>query len=169
MPNKDRYNIQLQIHIEKLFVIDHNNLNKLFVFGEDETWVKNTFCRIRDVLEQIKTSNKIVYSSWFEMIIQLVAVFAIVASCIKASNHFSQYSQMQYAPVYAFIALFLLFSNAWTYFARWLIHLRGRIFPSVGFGCRYKLATVFRSVGWFIILGIAAWSIQTLMNFVFLK
>jgi hypothetical protein len=162
--DKKQYDIQLFLSLERYAATEVNSNNKLFVYGDNEVWVKNTYARIRDLLKTLKNDNKIIYSPLFEMIIQLSAVLAIIAVATKTSLYLSAFVNVPYASVYTFVAVFLLFSNVWTFLLRWLINLRGRFFPSVGFSEKYLLNKVIKAVCSFLVVVMIVWSIETLLN-----
>jgi hypothetical protein len=126
--------------------------NRLVVQCDDENWLTSVFVRIQEKLPKSDAGNRLVYSSWLEMLIQISIVIVIVAFTLKISHGVSNRSNMEYSEVYVFIAIFLLFSNIWTYAAKGLRGLRSRYFPAVGF----KISSIRKFVASFVgILGSA--------------
>lgn len=142
-----------------------SELNEIFVQANDSTWVNNTYSRFVLELGKVKTTNRVIYSAWVELAVQLLAIFAIMAAAIRTTYGVSNAVNIPYSQVYVFLTFFLLGSNLWSHLSKSLKEFRGKRFPVVGFK-RDAFEKILLAAAAFTALAIVGWSIDTLLDFV---
>lgn len=135
------------------------------VVGDDPTWVRNHFARIKDSFSE-KSSNWLVYNKWFELIVQLAAVLVIFGGSLKLAQVVRLPLEVPASHVYVFAGALLFGSNIWTFLSQGLIALREKWFPIVTFRKRTLELWVVRAASGLALLGVA-WAVDSILNILF--
>lgn len=135
---------------------DQNNC-KLIVQGDEPGWVDNAFTSLEDVIKKFKNYNFIVRNQMSSFMIQVAGVVIGVLLSIRGAQFLAPKLNIQYALPFAFIIVFLIFSNSWTYLYSILLRCLGRLWPNVTFKEKQSNFRI-----------IVRWCLNVILGFVFL-
>jgi hypothetical protein len=172
--NIDRVIFQLKSRSKSVEVkIDKGDRNNclLVVSDNDEAWVDSTFRRLSSRIKQFQNRNGFMHSLPVEFAIQISGVLVGFALCLIVAQSISSCLNFRYSFFVAFVGLFLLFSNVWTYVLILLGRLRIFLWPFISFKKKplgligqTVIATIVAAALTF--LGQTSWRILTRVGFV---
>lgn len=119
----------IAIHFD---AFDQNNC-KIVIQGDDSNWVDNTYSALMDVLEKTKNYNFIIRNSITPFLVQVGGVIVGILLSIRGAQWLEPRLKIQYALPFAFVIVFLLFSNFWTYLYTALLRCVDRLWPNATF------------------------------------
>lgn len=140
----ERFNFNidcLQSYRNKMFgksiSIHFDNLNanncRMVVQGDDSDWVDNTYSSLMDILLKAKNYNIIIRNPVTPFLVQVGGVVVGVLLSIKGAQWLEPKLNIQYSLPFAFVIIFLLFSNVWAYLYDVLLRCIDRLWPNVTF------------------------------------
>jgi hypothetical protein len=137
-------------------VRDVNNC-RLVVQGDDSSWVDSTYSALIDIIKKYKNFNFIVRNPFMPFSVQIGGVIVGVLLSIKGAQWLEPKLKIQYALPFAFIIVFLLFSNIWTYLYNALLRCVDKVWPNIIFKEKQNNFTV-----------VVYWAMNTLLSAIFL-
>lgn len=143
----------IDINFDKL---DINNC-RLAVQGDDASWVDSTYSSTMDIIKKCKNLNIIFRSFATPFLVQIAGVFFGILLSIRGAQWLEPRLKIQYALPFAFVIVFLLFSNIWTYLYAVLLRGIDRIWSNIVFKEKQNIFMIVRN-----------WMINIILGFIFL-
>ncbi|OQX87530.1 MAG: hypothetical protein B6D55_02940 [Candidatus Omnitrophica bacterium 4484_70.2] len=137
-------------------ILDINNC-RLVVQGDDGLWVDSTYSALVDIIKKSKNLNFIAQNSFTPFLVQIAGVIIGVLLSIKGAQWLEPRLKIQYALPFAFIIVFLLFSNIWTYLYPALLRCINKLWPNITFKEKQNNLTI-----------VIRWAMNILLGAIFL-
>lgn len=105
----------------------------LTVDDDDRDWVDLVFMKLNERFARCSNRNWIVRNQWMAAVVQLVGVVLGFLASMWFGVVLGPKLKIDSAILFAFIAAFLIFSNAWTFILGWIWALRDYCWPNLSF------------------------------------
>lgn len=113
--------------------LDKNLASFLTTSSDDETWMKDAFSSIRDILFKNKNKSGYVRNSWVELLIQMFGVLIGFALSLWGATKIAPSLSIENSFLISFLLILLIFSNLWTQIGIRLKWILNYAFPAINF------------------------------------
>lgn len=115
----------------KLDRFDQNGF--LIVSADDQTWVDGAFSSVSEALGKGRAWYRYVRNTWVELLIQMTGAALVFLLSLSVAKTLTPHVKADNPLLFAFIFVFLLCANVWSYLQR-AIHVGlWQVFPNVQF------------------------------------
>jgi hypothetical protein len=114
---------------------DSYDVNNCFISVQDDEkeWVDSSFTNLREIISKYKNYNWLARSRLAIILLQIMGVFIGFILSLWIAHILSPHFNIQHAFIFAFIAVFLIFSNLWGHIFEGLRWIVNKIWPNIAF------------------------------------
>lgn len=115
--------------------LDASNQDNCYLVVEDDEkdWVDSVFTNLKDQIKKSSNKNWIFRNQFIVALVQLMGVLIGFLLSTWSAVTFAPMLKVENALLLIFIAVFLLFSNIWTFLFNWLLTALNYFWPNISF------------------------------------